>query len=61
MTNDQGPSAEETEGQDVCPHCGSVLELARAVEGDRSVLRARGRKAAPPPEPAEGPADPSVA
>lgn len=38
MTNPEKPQAPT---QEVCPHCGSVLDLAKAVEEERSILSAR--------------------
>lgn len=63
---DKTPAAEADEQDDVCPHCGAVLDLAQAMQNERSVLHPRaGRASARSPEalPAEaGPSDdPSVA
>ena len=59
MTEDHEAPAAATDEEEVCPHCGSVLDVARAMEGERSILRARAGRAKPAaPEASD---DPGVA
>jgi hypothetical protein len=51
--------AQDADDGEVCPHCGGVLDLARAIESDRSVLHSR-TKALPNALPIGQPEDPSV-
>ena len=57
---DDGPAhAEADREDDVCPHCGAVLEVARAMEADRSIRKApaSSRRTA---RPTSGPDDPGI-
>lgn len=58
---DHDTEQKPAEEKDVCPHCGAVLDVARAMEKERSVLRARPRADAPPSPAGPADQDPGVA